>query len=127
MYDYVWLYMTLYERKRERKEREREREREQEQLKKKIIFSNFQNCSNNLNFFTRFYCSETFHTFQQTSTLFKFVYLSLPLLTFVYLCLPLFTLVQLRHLCTNFVLVTYYLMLASLYLLDDICHLILFT
>ena len=48
----------------------------------------------NLNLFKWFKCSQIFHTFQQTSNLF----------TFVYLCLPLLTFVQLTHLCTNFVL-----------------------
>ena len=77
--------------------------------------SNYLKFSDNLNFFNQFKCSHTFHTFQQTFTLFAFVYLCLPLFTFVYLylplftfaylCLPLFTFVQLTHLCTNFVLV----------------------
>ena len=90
--------MTTYDFVREedrkrKKEKERERERESERAReilKTFIFSNYQNCSNNLNFSTRFKCSETFHTFLQTSTLFTFVYLCLPLLTFVYLWLPLF-------------------------------------
>ena len=74
MYDYVWLCMTIYERE------------SKSNFKNFFILSNYQNCLNNLSFFTRFKCSETFHTFLQTSTLFTFVYLWLPLFTFVYLC-----------------------------------------
>ena len=51
--------------------------------------------SDNLHFSTWLKCSHTFHTFQQPSTLFAFVYLCLPLLKFG----------KLTHLCTNFVLV----------------------
>ena len=44
---------------------------------------------------TWFRCSQTFHTFQQTLTLFTFVYLFLPLFIFSYLCLPFLTFVYL--------------------------------
>ena len=74
------------------KEKEKERKKEIEGDRKgesKSIFKNkifllltflhFQHFSNNSNFFTEFEFSKTFHTFQQTSTLFTFVYLCLPL------------------------------------------------
>ena len=65
LFDYVWLCMTLYERKRER------------DRGSKSNFTNFfillQKFANNLNFFIWFKC------FEQTSTLFTFVYLCLPL------------------------------------------------
>ena len=72
MYNYVWVW----EREKDReKESEREGGRKGESkinLKKKL--------SNNLNIFTKFILSQTFHTFQRTWTL----------ITFVYLCLSLF-------------------------------------
>ena len=67
------------------------------------------NCFKQLEFFKLFKVFHmiemfsNFDTFQQTLTLFTFVFLCLPLFTFVFLCLPLFTFVQMMHLCTNFV------------------------
>ena len=81
MHECLWLCMTTYdfvweEERKRKKEKERERVRESKSnFKNFFILSNYQNCSNNLNFFAWFKCSETFHTFQQTSTLFTFVYL----------------------------------------------------
>ena len=76
-----------------KRERQREKERERERVRAishSFILSNYYNFSNNLNFFTWFKCPQTFHTFQQTSTLFTFAFLRLPLLlplfSFVYLC-----------------------------------------
>ena len=75
--------MYDYERERERKSKNN--------LKKKILlsltFSNHQNLLSNSNFFTEFKFSPTFHYFQETSTLFTFVYICIPLLA-------LFTFVQ---------------------------------
>ena len=85
IYDNVWLCLTMYDCVWE-EERKREREKES-----KSNLTNFfillQKISNNLNFFK---WSWSFHTFEQTSTLFTFIYIYLPLFSFVYLCLPLF-------------------------------------
>ena len=67
--------MYDYEKERE-KERKKERERERARAifeEKNHPFLHYQHFSNNSNFFADVKFSQTFHTFQQTSTLFTFV------------------------------------------------------
>ena len=97
MYDYVWLYMTIYDYYGYVRQFmtmfdctwlciticERERERDFKNFFMLLqTFANYWNSWDNINFFTWFKCYQTFHTFQQT-----LVFLSL---IFFYFFLPLF-------------------------------------